>query len=153
CYYDVSRCLSPTPIVVATFMTGTGPDTKAPTFAGIQSVQAGGAFTCTNDACCGQYTIVTVSPQFAPATDGNGNDRIAYNIYSGTSLVDPLSGPDYGWFLCAGGSFTGSGPYGWYRAYAPDMRVEAVDMAGNADGNLVMATAAIQCPTGNGGSG
>jgi hypothetical protein len=130
--------------VVATFTTGDGPDTKAPTFAGLTSVPRK-AQSCDNTACCGPYTAVELDLMWDPATGETGEVR--YNVYSDNKLVLARVTSAKAFIQCSGtgAQATTPGAILFGTGSIGQVYVRAVDLAGNEDDNFIEFLPRLLC--------
>jgi hypothetical protein len=134
-------CTTSSYSVSATFTTGSGPDTVAPTYAGLTNPR-GFVQSCDNDACCGPYRAVLYG--FDPGTPHDDIGLAGWNIYRvGTGKIADLGGFS-GFELCSGLP-SGGGPPGEFMAPVGMFYAHAVDLAGNEDANMQLVTIPVTC--------
>lgn len=117
----------PDPQVVATFMTGAGPDTEPPLFAGLSTLTPGARYVCGSIDCCEPSNVRHVTLDWAPASE-----PALYRVedIAGGTVRDLLAATTLETTIdCAGANLFGGSP-GPYR-------VRAVDWAGNVEENDV----------------
>ena len=139
--------LAATPQVFASFTTGPGADTVAPTFAGVTGVAVANHLTCNSDACCGTYDAYVAEASWAAGSDDLAGSDIRYNVYRGSSLTLVAA-------LVPGTSTSGtricSGSFGDGAFQPGDYVVRAVDWAGNEDTNVAARHLDDPCNSGGG---
>jgi len=64
---------------ISAFVTGAGPDTSAPAFAGLGAVIMNRLGSCDNSSCCGPYVARKLTLEWQPATDVS--PALLYNVY------------------------------------------------------------------------
>jgi MYXO-CTERM domain-containing protein len=132
--------------VFATFVTGGGPDVTPPSFGGIRRADVSRTLeVCDHPACCGPYSSVSFNLSWDLATDDHPAGWVRYHIYRDAELVARVPNmAASGEFLCSGRMMFGT----WrdFEGGSGRYTVQAVDLAGNVDGNAEVLDVDVPCP-------
>jgi len=147
------------PAAVASFTTGAGPDTTAPTLPGPLTYTAT-AESCGSSPCCGPYDGYSVAIAWAGASDGGGpvfyelsreGLVVLFPVVTGTGQIS--TGGVQGAFLCTGiktSPATLGNAYEQFLGQAGTYQVVAVDQAGNRSAPI-STSISISCAVQDGG--
>jgi hypothetical protein len=140
-YCTSGECVSDEPVHYASFRTGAGGDLTSPVFAGLQTIEYGSWHECDSSACCGPYLARYFQLVVPDATDDSG--VVGLNVYWNGQLL-LASGGLFGAYLCDASGW-GVHTLADFIAGTGSIRVTAVDLAGNEDGNATELELAVDC--------